>query len=41
MGEEFKNNEIVENIFRKIKSKITRLDLDYTDDEIYDEIISA
>ena len=39
--ENFRNNEVVINLYRKISRKLTRLDLDFSDDDIYDEISSA
>lgn len=35
---EFVNNELVQSIFEKIKRKISRLDLEFSDEDIYDEI---
>lgn len=36
--DEFINNDLVQSIFTKIKRKINRLDLDFSDEDIYDEI---
>lgn len=36
--DEFVNNDLVQDIFAKIKRKIKRLDLDFSDEDIYDEI---
>lgn len=41
MEEEFKNNETIEYIFGKVERKVARLDLDFEEDDIYDEISSA
>jgi len=41
MNDEFKSNELVQNIYLKVKRKITRLGLDFSDDDIYDEIDNA
>lgn len=38
---EFKENEIVKTLYYKIQRKLKRLDLDFDDDDIYDEIDSA
>lgn len=39
--ENFRNNEVVINLYAKVSRKLTRLDLDFSDDDIYDEISSA
>lgn len=36
--DEFVENDMVQNIFSKIKRKIKRLDLEFSDEDIYDEI---
>ena len=41
MNDEFKNNEIVQSIYTKIKRKNERLSLEFSDDDIYDEIENA
>ena len=41
MENDFKEDELVQKIYTKIKRKITRLDLDFSDDDIYDEIENA
>lgn len=41
MNDEFANNEVVKSLLMKIKRKLHRLDLDFTDEDIYDEIESA
>lgn len=39
--EKFRDNEIVKNLYKKISRKLKRLDLDFDDDDIYDEINNA
>lgn len=39
--DEFINNGSVQEIFEKVKRKIIRLDLDFSDEDIYDEIENA
>lgn len=41
MEEEFKNNAIVQYVYEKVKRKAKKLDLDFSDDDIYDEIDNA
>ena len=41
MNEEFTNNEVVVYLLQKIKRKIERLDLEFSDADIYDEIENA
>lgn len=38
---EFRKNEIVKNLYDKISRKLSRLDLEFDDDDIYDEISNA
>ena len=39
--EKFRENEIVKNLHAKISRKLERLDLDFSDDDIFDEISNA
>lgn len=39
--ENFRENDIVKGLYEKISRKIKRLELDFEDDDIYDEISSA
>lgn len=41
MENEFRENELVQSIYTKIQRKMTRLQLDFSDDDIYDEIENA
>ena len=41
MNEEFTNNEVVKSLLEKIKRKLNRLDLEFSDEDIYDEIENA
>lgn len=41
MNEEFTNNEVVKSLLTKIKRKLNRLDLEFSDEDIYDEIENA
>lgn len=41
MDNEFKNNETVIYVYNKVKRKIERLELDFSNSDIYDEISNA
>jgi hypothetical protein len=41
MDNEFKNNELVQYIYQKVFRKLQRLGIEFTSDDIYDEIDNA